>query len=310
MAGQHSHSFFGDGSALEQLFGPQGPSSTDTFMTFSLDHTTPTPATPNLLERASAPDCDPCDLAVDAMPGHLCGDLTPPEERWLEDHVASCGYCARMLATFTDAASRLDAVVNPPDAHTAAPPSAASVLGLHEGRYGFLDTPVGPVLIVVTDRGVAEIAYLANSSPHAAIREIEQRGILAFERQAAVREVADQLNDYFHGRLTTFHVPVDLYGISEFTRRVLAATSKVPFGTYRTYGQIACAIGRHGASRAVGNALGRNPVPVIIPCHRIIRSDGRLGWYTGGADIKRKLLAIEGVTLPTQHPAAPASLSP
>ena len=309
MAGQHSQSFFGDGIAFEQVFNLQGLSSTtDTFMTRASDH--PTPADrPTLLERACEPDCDPCDLAVDAMPGHLCGDLTPPEERWLEDHVASCGYCARMLASFTDATSRLDAIVDTPLARTAPPPPAAALLGLHEGRYGFMDTPVGPVLVVVTDKGVAEISYLAHHDAQEAIRDIEQRGILAFERQTAVREVVNQLNDYFDGRRTAFHVPVDLYGVSEFTKRVLAATSRVPYGAYRTYGQIAEAIGRKGASRAVGNALGRNPVPVVIPCHRIIRSDGSMGWYTGGADIKRKLLDIEDIRLSKTEPSRQAHLS-
>ena len=309
MAGQHSHTFFGDGISIEQMFGLQGPGSTDTFMTRASDQHTHSSTHPTLLERAGEPDCDPCDLAVDAMPGHLCGDLSAPEERWLEDHVHSCGYCARMLASFTDATARLDAVVDTPLARSTPPPPAASLLGLHEGRYGFMDTPVGPVLIVVTDQGVAEIAYLANSAPHDAIREIEQRGILAFERQAAVREVIDQLNDYFHGRLTTFHVPVDLYGVSDFTKLVLAATRRVPYGTYRTYGQIAEAIGRKGASRAVGNALGRNPIPVVIPCHRIVRSDGSMGWYTGGPEIKRRLLDIEGVSFSRPEASRQAHLS-
>jgi len=264
-------------------------------MTIAPKHPTLAHQTPSLLERACSPDCDPCDLAEEAMPGLVVGDLTPPEESWLEEHVAHCGSCARMLDSFSECSSRLDAVLDPPPVRTAAPPSAAALLGLHEGRYGFMDTPVGPVLIVVTDRGVAEISYLAHTPTPDAIREIEQRGILVHERQQAVREVVDQLNQYIDGRLKVFHLPVDLYGVTDFTKQVLAATSRVPYGSCRTYGEIARAIGSPGASRAVGNALGRNPIPVVIPCHRIIRSDGSMGWYTGGPDIKRKLLDIEGV---------------
>ncbi|HVL23229.1 MAG TPA: methylated-DNA--[protein]-cysteine S-methyltransferase [Thermomicrobiales bacterium] len=307
MADQHSLHFSRDGIVFEPMPRAKGNHSTDTFMNTATKYTTP--AFPTLLERASSPDCDPCDLAEDAMPAMICGDLTPPEETWVENHVAHCGYCARVLASFSECSSRLDSVIDAPSTRAVPPPAPAALLGLHEGRYGFMETPVGPVLIVVTDRGVAEISYLAHRSAQDAMREIEQRGILAHERQAAVGEVIDQLSQYFDGRLRVFHVPVDLYGISDFTKQVLAATNEVPYGVYRTYGQIATAIGRAGASRAVGNALGRNPVPVIVPCHRIIRSDGSMGWYTGGAGIKRTLLDIEGVSLGQQASSGQARLA-
>jgi methylated-DNA-[protein]-cysteine S-methyltransferase len=297
MTDQHSHVFSRDGVSFERMPRSRGLRPTDTFMNIAPNHNTTAHQTSSILERACAPDCDPCDLAEDAMPSLIVGDLTPPEVTWVEDHVAHCGYCARMLTSFSECSSRLDAVIDSPLARTTPPPSTAALLGLQEGRYGFMDTPVGPVLIVVTDQGVAEISYLAHRAPQDAIREIEQRGILAHERQPAVVPVIDQLNQYFDGRLRTFHVPVDLYGVTDFTKKVLTATNQVPYGSYRTYGEIAKAIGSAGSSRAVGNALGRNPVPVIIPCHRIIRSDGSMGWYTGGPDIKRKLLDIEGVPL-------------
>ena len=308
MAGQHSQLYSGDGFPHERLRA-QGHPSADTFMTIASNHHHTALTSSSLLERACSPDCDPCELAEEAMPGLICGDLTPPETTWLEDHVAHCGYCRRMLHSFGECATRLDAVLDAPAVHAAPPPAAAKVLGLHEGRYGFMDTPVGPVLIVVTDHGLAEISYLAHASAAEALREIEQRGILVHERQSAVGEVVDQLTQYLDGRLTVFHLPVDLYGVTDFTKQVLAATSQVPYGAYRTYGEIAKVIGRPGASRAVGNALGRNPVPVVIPCHRIIRSDGSMGWYTGGSDIKRTLLDIEGVSLPDQAPTGQTKLA-
>jgi methylated-DNA-[protein]-cysteine S-methyltransferase len=309
MTDQHSHIFSRDGAAFERMPRTRGHRPTDTFMNIATKHISTTKPSFSLLERASAPDCDPCDIAEDAMPAMICGDLTPPEATWVEDHVAHCNYCARMLASFSECSSRLDAVIDPPLAKVTPPPATAALLGLHEGRYGFMDTPVGPVLIVVTDQGVAEISYLSHTSPRDAIREIEQRGILVHERQHAVCEVADQLSQYFDGRLKTFHVPVDLYGVTDFTKQVLTATNQVPYGAYRTYGEIARAIGSAGASRAVGNALGRNPVPVIIPCHRIVRSDGSMGWYTGGPDIKKKLLDIEGVALSQKDAAGQTRLA-
>jgi methylated-DNA-[protein]-cysteine S-methyltransferase len=113
-------------------------------------------------------------------------------------------------------------------------------------------------------------------------------------------EVADQLAAYFAGTLREFTVPVDLAAASDFTRRVLEATARIPYGATRTYGDIAAAIGMPGATQAVGNALGANPVPIVVPCHRVVRADGSMGWFTGGAHIKRALLDLEGVHFPEQ----------
>ena len=105
-----------------------------------------------------------------------------------------------------------------------------------------------------------------------------------------------ELEAYFQGRLSTFTVPVDLRGVTDFTRRVLRATRRIPFGTLLSYGDVASRIGSPRASRAVGGALGRNPVPIIVPCHRVIAQGGKLGGFTGGLETKRALLQIEGHT--------------
>lgn len=110
----------------------------------------------------------------------------------------------------------------------------------------------------------------------------------------AIRE----LRSYARGSLKVFSVPVDMSGVPAFTKRVLYAARQVRYGKTASYGQIASAVGNGRACRAVGGALGRNPVPVIIPCHRIIRADGTIGGFRSGEAIKRRLLAREGIVPP------------
>ncbi len=187
-------------------------------------------------------------------------------------------------------------------------PSATRCLGLPEARYGFMDSPVGDVLVAASDCGVVEISYLDHTGSYDTLRELEQRGYLVYERQGQVASVVDQLREYFEGERYTFSLPVDLGGVTEFTRSVLERTIHIPYGKVETYGDVASGIGKPKASRAVGNALGRNPVPVIIPCHRVVRSSGAMGWYTGGPEIKRALLGIEGVAYGDRDHVAQASL--
>lgn len=113
------------------------------------------------------------------------------------------------------------------------------------------------------------------------------------------RRIDNQLRQYFLGRRWRFDLPIDLSSLTPFQREVLAVTSRIPKGKVWSYRQVAQAMGRPKASRAVGQALGRNPIPIVIPCHRVIASDGSLGGYCGsaGLDIKRWLLRHEGVRL-------------
>lgn len=103
-----------------------------------------------------------------------------------------------------------------------------------------------------------------------------------------------ELKAYLAGRLRSFRVPCDLSGLPAFTRAVLRLTARIPYGRVRSYRWIAERLGRSGASRAVGNALARNPIPIIIPCHRVVRSDGQLGGFALGLSWKRRLLELEG----------------
>lgn len=273
---------------------------TDSPMTKSLpaDHKlVPTPSgVVGLDALARTSNVDPCDVAEEAMPAMVLGELSPPDVSWLQGHVATCGYCDTMLHSF----ERCELVFDEATGHLASEPpddrpNTADALGMREARYGFMDSPVGPILIAATDTGVCEVSFLTHHDAYAPVHEMETRRILAIERQAAVAPAVTQLDDYFSGARNRFDLEVDLHGISAFTRSVLDATTRVPYGRVTSYGRIAGEIGKAKASRAVGNALGRNPIPIVIPCHRIVLANGDLGWYTGGSEIKRALLGIEGV---------------
>ena len=147
-----------------------------------------------------------------------------------------------------------------------------------------IDSPVGRLKLTARDGELVGVAFGA-ARP-------------AGEPDAAIEMASRQLEEYFGGRRDEFDVPLDLAGISPFTQSVLAATTAVPFGHLATYRDIAEQIGAPRATRAVGNALGRNPIPVIVPCHRIVRSDATIGGYTGGLGIKKRLLALEGIAAP------------
>lgn len=108
---------------------------------------------------------------------------------------------------------------------------------------------------------------------------------------------AEQLAEYFQQRRREFTVPVDISTLPPFTRQVLSACATIPWGDTRAYGQLAAQVGCPRGARAVGQALGRNPVPILIPCHRVISSDGSLGGFGAGMEMKRRLLELEGVTL-------------
>jgi methylated-DNA-[protein]-cysteine S-methyltransferase len=117
------------------------------------------------------------------------------------------------------------------------------------------------------------------------------------EAPAQFDDVRRQLDEYFEGKRTRFDTPIDWSLSSGFTQRILQATAKVPFGQLATYREMAGKAGNERAVRAAGNALGSNHIPIIVPCHRIIRTGGALGGYTGGLERKEFLLKLEGIIL-------------
>ncbi len=261
-----------------------------------VDRTMQTYQSPPLSDLVDQPGIDPCDVAEGAMPDLVFGDLTQADEDWVRLHTLSCRYCSEVLRSLEDVCTSLDACNDQLcDEAAGKLPPARVALGLPEARYGYTETPLGDVLIAASDAGICEISYLANHDRYESLREIERRGFLVYENASAVQPAIEQLHEYFEHERKDFSLPLDLTGVTPFTRDVLMATNAIPYGKVQTYGEVATTIGKPRASRAVGNALGRNPIPVIIPCHRVILSSGAMGWYTGGPEIKRTLLGIEGV---------------
>jgi methylated-DNA-[protein]-cysteine S-methyltransferase len=143
-------------------------------------------------------------------------------------------------------------------------------------------------LIAATETGIKEIE-LRGRGRNAGSRRKEESSRAARWEAAARKE----LRDYFAGRLRSFSTPCDIRSLPPFTQAVLRITRAIPYGKIRSYRWIAEKLGKPGAARAVGNALGRNPVPFIIPCHRVVRSDGSLGGYALGLSWKKRLLKLE-----------------
>ncbi len=156
-------------------------------------------------------------------------------------------------------------------------------------------SPVGPLWIAVTDKGLAAVAFGGDEATFR--EEVARRTRLRMVRSAAQTAAARrQLGEYLNGRRTSFTLDVDLRHVTPFQRSVLQAARSVPRGQVVTYGQIGQRIGRPRAARAVGQALGSNPIPIVVPCHRVLASDGSLGGYSGrgGIRTKRRLLLLEG----------------
>ena len=163
-------------------------------------------------------------------------------------------------------------------------------------RYAFVGgTPVGTLLLARTERGLVTVTF--GERRDALLAKLRGRfGGDPIAEGGLERETA-ALRAYFDGRLDRFDLPLDLEAprATEFERAVWRATERVGFGRLTTYGALASAIGKPGAARAVGNALGKNPLAIVVPCHRVVASGGGIGGYTGGLRHKRTLLAIEGL---------------
>lgn len=164
-------------------------------------------------------------------------------------------------------------------------------------HYAVLDGPAGALVAARTHRGLVRLAYEDDNGGVDAILDVVARRLSPriVEAPAQLDDVRRELDEYFARRRRSFELAIDWALVSAFGRKVLRATSAIPFGETRTYAQVAAAAGSPSGSRAAGNALGANPVPIVIPCHRVLRSGGGLGGYTGGLHRKRLLLRTEGV---------------
>jgi len=160
-------------------------------------------------------------------------------------------------------------------------------------HYSCFDSPFGPVFVAKTTKGVCfiNLSKISEAGFQSLLRKQFQKEAIRDDRQ--LKSVINELLDYFNGNKVNFKSILDLSIGTIFQRKVWGQISKIPYGELRTYKWIAREIGNFKAVRAVGNAVGKNPVPPIIPCHRVIRSDGNLGGFSSGISLKKWLLKLE-----------------
>ena len=168
--------------------------------------------------------------------------------------------------------------------------------GLLDAVYDVVDTPVGPLLVAATERGLLRISFDAEPAHHLdRLARLAGRRVLQAPR--AVDPVRSELAEYFEGSRRGFDLGIDLRGVSDFTARVLAELARVPYGVTTTYAELARRAGRPRAARAVGMVMNRNPIPIVLPCHRVVGTSGSLVGYGGGLEVKEQLLRLEGALL-------------
>ena len=174
--------------------------------------------------------------------------------------------------------------------------AAAARSGLLDAGYDIVDSPVGPLLVAATDRGLLRVSF-SSGDPEATLEEIARvAGPRILRAPRSVDAAHRELDEYFAGRRRAFDLAVDLRGVAPFSVTVLGELAKVPYGRTATYGQLAARAGHPKAARAVGMVMNRNPIPIVLPCHRIIGATGSLVGYGGGLERKELLLRLEGVT--------------
>ena len=175
--------------------------------------------------------------------------------------------------------------------------AAAAEAKLLDVAYDLVDTPLGTLLVAATDRGLCRISF--DPEPEREAESLARAfGSKVLRVSRPVDEARRQLDEYFAGKRQRFELPLDLSPAREFAHAVLDELARVPYGELTTYGTLAAKAGRPRAARAVGTVMNRNPVPIVLPCHRVVGSTGALTGYGGGLDRKRALLELEGSLSP------------
>ena len=175
--------------------------------------------------------------------------------------------------------------------------AAAAATGELDVAYDVLDdTPVGPLLVGVSERGLCRVGF--DPEPEAELERLAREfGPRVLRTPSALDRVRRELDEYFDGRRQAFDLELDLTATPEFHRRVLAELNRVEYGHTTTYGTLAKLVGAPLAARAVGRVMNRNPMPIVLPCHRVVGANGSLTGYGGGLDRKEWLLRLEGALL-------------
>jgi methylated-DNA-[protein]-cysteine S-methyltransferase len=166
--------------------------------------------------------------------------------------------------------------------------------GLVDVGYATVESPLGDLIVAVTPRGLVRLAYDDGRGEMVLEQLAEWLSPRVLEAPRRIEPVRRQLDDFFEGRRREFDLPLDWSLVHGFGQAVLRNTVKIPYGEVSTYGELAARAGKPRAARATGTALGKNPLPIVVPCHRVVRSGGVIGNYTGGVDKKHYLLELEG----------------
>jgi methylated-DNA-[protein]-cysteine S-methyltransferase len=255
-----------------------------------------------------------CNEVVRRLPMLVAGDLDRQAVQEIEEHTELCWECrsdlqeSRGLAAtletiwsrhFNDSGDtcahfpEMDGYLNGTGARLTA--SITSALD-RIACYAPVQTELGTLHLVATDDGLARVFFPGAQAP-----DVEEwcarNDLVALEDEDEIAPYAGQLMCYLAGDRTEFDVPIDFRTVTPFMRDVLEALRGIPYGVVRNYREIAQQIGNPNAQRAVGNAVKRNPVPIVVPCHRVIKTDGTIGGYAGGPAIKERLLKLEGALL-------------
>jgi methylated-DNA-[protein]-cysteine S-methyltransferase len=170
--------------------------------------------------------------------------------------------------------------------------------GLVDVAYTEIDSPVGKLLVAATPRGLVRVTFPVEEPEKVLEQLAASVSPRVLEAPARLDEVRRELDRYFEGRQREFDLPLDWQLTRGFYRKVLRATARIPYGQTRSYSEMAKRAGSPRAVRATGTALGSNPLPIIVPCHRVLRSGGALGGYGGGLEVKQALLELEGALEP------------
>jgi methylated-DNA-[protein]-cysteine S-methyltransferase len=166
--------------------------------------------------------------------------------------------------------------------------------GLVDVAYTTVETPIGDLVVASTRRGLVRVSFVPEVREQVLQELAEDVSPRVIEAPGRLDDVRRQLDDYFEGRRHEFDLTLDWQLTHGFSRRVLQHTAQIPFGQVSSYKEMAAAAGSPRGARAAGNALGSNPIPIVVPCHRVLHAGGGIGGYGGGLDMKRFLLRLEG----------------
>jgi methylated-DNA-[protein]-cysteine S-methyltransferase len=173
---------------------------------------------------------------------------------------------------------------------------AAARSGLLDAGYDVVESPLGPLLVAATEQGLLRIYF--DADPEQQLELLARAaGTRLLRAPRSVDAARRELDEYFSGGRRSFDLSIDLRGAAPFTAEVLAQLARVPYGQTATYGELASRVGHPRAARAVGTVMNRNPVPIVLPCHRVVGASGGLVGYGGGLERKEQLLRLEGALL-------------